>query len=190
MSNINKTMWINALKQIYIHIYVLVLTSPFFSGVIFLEYSVVLLCSAQQSDYHIHRHIIFQTLFHCRLLEDSEGFPGGPVSRESTCNAGDAGDTGSVPGPRRRPGWGQGSPLQYCSLENPMNRRAWRATVHGSQSRTRLTRLNTDAGMLLNTAPCVAGPLVDYLLYTQWRVSVSPKLLVHPPRPPPSSWQL
>ena len=52
-------------------------------------------------------------------------------------NAGDAGDTGSIPGSGRSPGGGNGSPLQYSCLENPMDRGAWWATVHGfTQSQT------------------------------------------------------
>ena len=43
----------------------------------------------------------------------------------------DAGDTGSIPGSRRSPGGGNGKPLQYSCLENPMDRGAWRAVVHG-----------------------------------------------------------
>ena len=45
-------------------------------------------------------------------------------------NAGDLKDTGSIPGSGRSPGGGHSSPLQYICLENPMDRRAWRATVH------------------------------------------------------------
>ena len=48
--------------------------------------------------------------------------------KESTCNAG---NTGLIPGLGRFPGGGNGNPLQYCSLENPIDRGAWRATVHG-----------------------------------------------------------
>ena len=44
-------------------------------------------------------------------------------------NAGDLGDASSVPGSGRSPGVGIGNPLQYSCLENPMNRRAWRAVV-------------------------------------------------------------
>ena len=47
---------------------------------------------------------------------------------ESTCNAE---ELGSVPGSRRSPGEGNDNPLQYCCLENPMDREVWRATVHG-----------------------------------------------------------
>ena len=42
-----------------------------------------------------------------------------------------AGDVGSIPGSRRCPGEGDGNPLQYSCLGNPMGRGAWRATVHG-----------------------------------------------------------
>ena len=49
----------------------------------------------------------------------------------SGCNEGDARDEGSIPGWGRSPGGGLGNPLQYSCLENPMERGAWRATVHG-----------------------------------------------------------
>ena len=42
-----------------------------------------------------------------------------------------AGDTGSIPGMGRSPGEGNSNPLQYSCLENPMDRGAWQATVHG-----------------------------------------------------------
>ena len=45
-------------------------------------------------------------------------------------NAGDIRDMGSIPGLGRSPGEGNGNPLQYSCLENPMDRRAWRAVVH------------------------------------------------------------
>ena len=46
-------------------------------------------------------------------------------------------DSGSNPGSRRSPGGGNGNPLQYSCQENPMDRGAWRATVHGvMKSRT------------------------------------------------------
>ena len=51
-------------------------------------------------------------------------FPGGSDSKESTCNVG---DLGSIPGLERSPGEGNGYPLQYPSLENPMDRGAWQA---------------------------------------------------------------
>ena len=48
-----------------------------------------------------------------------EGFPCSSVGKESTC---DAGDLGSIPGSERSPGEGNGNPLQYSCLENPMDR--------------------------------------------------------------------
>ena len=56
------------------------------------------------------------------------GFPGGSDAKESTCNAG---DLGLIPGSERSPGEGNGNPLQYSCLGNPMDRGAWWATVHG-----------------------------------------------------------
>ena len=46
-------------------------------------------------------------------------------------SAGNTGDTSSIPGSGRSPGGGNGNPLQYSFLENPMDRGAWQATVHG-----------------------------------------------------------
>ena len=54
--------------------------------------------------------------------------PGGPVSKESACHAGDA---GLILGLGRPPGAGNGSPLQDSCLETPVDRGAWRAAVHG-----------------------------------------------------------
>ena len=56
-------------------------------------------------------------------------FPGGSMVKSSFANAGDA---GSTPGSRRSPGGGHGNPFQYSCLENPMDRGAWQATVHGA----------------------------------------------------------
>ena len=58
------------------------------------------------------------------------GFPGGSEVKASACNAG---DLGSIPGSRRSPGEGNGNPLQYSCLENPMDGGALWATVHGLQ---------------------------------------------------------
>ena len=55
-------------------------------------------------------------------------FPGGSDGKESACNVG---DLGSIPGLGRSPGEGNGSPLHYSGLENPVDRGAWQATVHG-----------------------------------------------------------
>ena len=50
------------------------------------------------------------------------------------------GDAGSIPGSGKPPGGGNGNPLQYFCLENPMDRGAWRATAHGvTKNQTRLS---------------------------------------------------
>ena len=56
-------------------------------------------------------------------------FPNGSASKESTFNAGDTGDAGSIPGLGRFPGEGNGNPLQYSCLENLIDRGVWWATL-------------------------------------------------------------
>ena len=53
------------------------------------------------------------------------------VIKNPPANAGDARDMGSIPGWGRPPGGRHGNPLQYSCLEDPMDTRAWWATVHG-----------------------------------------------------------
>ena len=65
------------------------------------------------------------------------GFPGGkelgcPVVKNPPANEGDVRDAGSIPGSGRSPGGEHGNPLQYSCPENPMERGAWWATVHGA----------------------------------------------------------
>ena len=55
-------------------------------------------------------------------LKNYMGFPGGSEGKASACNAG---DLGSIPGLGRYPGEGNGNPLQYSCLENPMDGEAW-----------------------------------------------------------------
>ena len=72
------------------------------------------------------------------------GLPQWLSGREASCNAGDTGDWGSIPGSGRTSGGGHGNPLQYSCLENPMDRGAWRATVHRvAKSQTWLKQLST-----------------------------------------------
>ena len=62
------------------------------------------------------------------------------MGKKPPAKAGDARDAGSIPGSGRCPGEGHGNPLQYSYLENPMNRGAWRAIVHGvTKSQTQLS---------------------------------------------------
>ena len=68
------------------------------------------------------------------------GFQGGTVIKNPPAAAGDARDLGLIPGQGRFPGGGNGNPLQYSCLENPMDGEAWQATVHGvAKSQTRLS---------------------------------------------------
>ena len=72
-------------------------------------------------------------------------------------NAGDLRDVGWLPGLERSPGGGHGNPLQYSRLENPMNKGAWRATVHVvTKSHTRPKQL----GMHACTHSCEVLPRV------------------------------
>ena len=57
-----------------------------------------------------------------------QGFPGGSVAKNLPVNAG---DLGLMPGSGRSSGEGNGNPLRYSCLGNPMDRGAWRAPVHG-----------------------------------------------------------
>ena len=59
------------------------------------------------------------------------GFPGGAVVKNLPAIAEDTRDLGSISGLGRSPKEGNGNPLQYSCLENPMDGGAWRATVHG-----------------------------------------------------------
>ena len=62
------------------------------------------------------------------LYQCLNGFPWWLSSKETIFNTG---DTGSIPGLGRPPGEGNGNPLHYSCLENPMDRGAWQVTVHG-----------------------------------------------------------
>ena len=66
------------------------------------------------------------------------------VVKNLPASAEDSRDMGSIPGSGRSPGGGHGNPLQYSYLENPMDRGAWLATVHGvTKSPTQLSTAAT-----------------------------------------------
>ena len=100
----------------------------------------------------------------CYKLGTLLGFPGGSDGKESTCNAG---DLALIPGLGRSPGRGHGNPLQYFCLENPMDRGAWRATVHGV-SRIRHDWATKHTGTLLNTFILKVKDSIIYLIKLQW----------------------
>ena len=62
------------------------------------------------------------------------GLPRWLSDKASTCKAGDAGYMGLIPGPGRSPGGGNGNPLQYSCLKNPMERIPWTEGPGGLQS--------------------------------------------------------
>ena len=61
----------------------------------------------------------------------SQGFPNGSVVKNPPANTGASRDMGLIPGLGRFPGGGNGKLIQYSCLENPMDRGAWQAAVHG-----------------------------------------------------------
>ena len=74
---------------------------------------------------HISNKRLIHTHRHTHIHRLSRWLSG----KGSACNAGDTGDAGSIPGSERSPGGGNGNPLQYVCLKNPMDREAWQATV-------------------------------------------------------------
>ena len=75
-----------------------------------------------QLDYEHHMN----NSYHLSSLFEYLGFPGGSEVKASACNAG---DLGSIPGSGKSPGEGNGNPLQYSCLENPMDGGAWWAYI-------------------------------------------------------------
>ena len=67
---------------------------------------------------HIYTYIYISV----KIIDIYWGFPGGSEVKASACNVG---DLGSIPGWGRSPGEGNGNPLQYSCLENPMDGGAW-----------------------------------------------------------------
>ena len=81
------------------------------------------------------------------------------VVKNPPASARDVRDTGSTPGWGRSPGEGDGNPLQYSCLENPIDRGAWWATVRGvAESRTRLKQLSTQSISTLKTSARATEP--------------------------------
>ena len=81
--------------------------------------------------YHLYHHILYHPIGASLVPQVVKNLP---------ANAGDAVDAGLIPGLGRSPGEGNGNPLQYSCLGNPMDRGAWQATVHGvTKSQTQLS---------------------------------------------------
>ena len=89
------------------------------------------------------------------------GFPNNSADKDSACDSGDTGNSSSIPGLGRCPREGNGNPLQYCCLENPMVRAAWWATVDGvTKSRMQLR----DFYSLAHTRGHVYGAVIDSVI--------------------------
>ena len=88
------------------------------------------------------------------IIYTRQGFPGGASGQEPACQCQcrRREDVGLITGSGRVPGEGNGSPLQYSCLRNPMDRGAWRARVHGvTKSQTQLKRLSTHTSQVPGT---------------------------------------
>ena len=83
--------------------------------------------ATREAEYEQEKHAFLDPIFKGKTMLFT-GFPGGLDGKGSACNAG---DLGSIPELGRSPGEGNGNPLQYSCLGNPMVREAWQATVHG-----------------------------------------------------------
>ena len=106
-------------------------------------------------------------IHNCQKLETRCPLEGGSEDKASACNAG---DLGSIPGLGRSPGEGNGNPLQYSCLENPMDRGAWWATVHGvTKSQTRLSKFTF--------FHCLEGEWINKLVYPEDRILFSIKMI-------------
>ena len=90
-------------------------------------------------------------------MSSLKGFPRGSVVEESTCEAGDAGDTGSIPASGRCPGGGNGNLLQYSCWENSVDRGAWQDTAHG------ITKLDITEWLHICELPQMAAARVSIL---------------------------
>ena len=66
-----------------------------------------------------------------KIISHFRGFPGGAMVKSPPPNAVDTRDVGSITRSGISPGEGNGNPLQYSRLENPMDRGVWQTTVHG-----------------------------------------------------------
>ena len=94
---------------------------------------------------HVSMLFFFQLVFNW--------FPGGSDGKASAYSAG---DLGSIPGWGRSLGEGNGNPLQYSCLKNPMDGGAWQATVHGvTKSRTRLNDFTFFLSLKVNHRKCL-----------------------------------
>ena len=85
-----------------------------------------------QSNYSLIKLKKNHKIINISLMVQWLRFPSGAMAKNLPANTGDIKDVGSIPGLGISPGGGHGNPPQYSCLENPMDRGAWWATVHGA----------------------------------------------------------
>ena len=93
---------------------------------------------------------------------------GGTSCKEPACQGRIHRDKGSIPGSGKSPGEGNGNPLEYSCLGNPMHRGAWQATVHGvgkSQTWLKWLSMHTHFPFMVLITPCNHIPLYNYFIY-------------------------
>ena len=107
----------------------------------------------------------------CSWMDLRRAFPVVLVVKNPPANAGDIGEEGLIPESGRSPGGGNGNPLQYSYLENPMDKGAWQAAVHRvTQSGIQLKWFSTHAGALEEVFRL--QPTQNFCISWKWKVKV------------------
>ena len=122
---------------IYIYIYISNIFTNWYQSYILFHKQRVWIFIKKQRILKTNPEIVFERKKNSYIIFLHWGFPGGSESKESAWNSE---DPGLIPGWGKSPGGRNGNPLQCSSVENPMDRGAWRAAVHGvTQSQTELS---------------------------------------------------
>ena len=118
---------------------------------------------------------VLRVIMHVKYLvytRCSIGLPCGSDGKKSACNAG---DPGSILRSGRFPGGGNGNPLQYSCWENPIDRGAWRATVHGvAKGQTRLRDFHNRFWFLSLLIPCPSRHCLHQCLWGCYLLNETP----------------
>ena len=104
------------------------------------------------------------SVFTIKVMLASWDFPGGAVVKSPPASAGDTRGVGSIPGWERCPGGGNGNPVQYSCLGNPINRGDWWAPVYGVAESDSTMQLSTHTMLALKVSWKVILCLLRYLV--------------------------